>query len=714
MNEIVITYMDGPKVEIKGSDLDTKYKICFYNDITNELVYRSEISSTYWSAASPKYYVPWHITVDDGHAVRHNRLDLKGKKVLIVLSSKSLGDNVAWARQVEEFQRIHECDIYIATFWNDLLEKAYPSFTFVGHGQELNQYTAMYVLGAYDRDFNRNKNDWRFIPLQQIASDILGLPNDQLQPRVVRSVHPRPLDKPYICISEFSTWLAKQWIYPDGWNEIIHRINERGYRVVSISKEPTALKGVLKQNNMPIEETVRWMQYADAMVTVSNGLSVVAWALNIPTVMVSGCTGDGLEFDYAKRVSPPKGVCQGCMNDQRYKLDRGNWRYCPANRDFICSRSITPDMVWERLSPLLPDVSTKLKEVMPSVNMNEIAKRDVRGGDLARILFITPHCSTGGGPQYVLKCVEKMKQAGHEIQVVEYNNISDTYIVQRNKIKSLVPYYILNGNKREHLHQIITDFRPDIVHMHEFAENLLSEDVAKILYNPNRNYKIIETVHGISIGPDKKRYRPDAFAFVSQYHADLFKEYGVPIQVVEYQANTHTRPERSAALAGLGLDPCVSHILNVGLFTPDKNQSEIFEIAQHLSGVQFHFVGNMAVNFRSYWEPLLLNRPDNCRLWGEQTDVDKFYAAMDKFLFTSKRELNPLVIKEALSWQMPVFMRNLPSYCGKYNNEPLVTFIDDDIELTCRLLQPRTMILDLEAAYRVAGNSLIIGGQHES
>jgi glycosyltransferase involved in cell wall biosynthesis len=64
--------------------------------------------------------------------------------------------------------------------------------------------------------------------------------------------------------------------------------------------------------------------------------------------------------------------------------------------------------------------------------------------------------------------------------------------------------------------------------------------------------------------------------------------------------------------------------------------------------VQFHIVGNMADNFKWYWEPLVQNLPPNVTIWGERSDVDNFYQAADLFLFCSKghdkdKETMPLV-----------------------------------------------------------------------
>ena len=92
--------------------------------------------------------------------------------------------------------------------------------------------------------------------------------------------------------------------------------------------------------------------------------------------------------------------------------------------------------------------------------------------------------------------------------------------------------------------------------------------------------------------------------------------------------------------------------------------------------VEFHFLGNECFKVKCGIENL--DSP-NCRIWGERNDVDNFYSSMDLFLFPSKRELNPLCVKEALSWDIPVLMNKIES-CNlykKYENNPGVTFIDD-------------------------------------
>ena len=80
------------------------------------------------------------------------------------------------------------------------------------------------------------------------------------------------------------------------------------------------------------------------------------------------------------------------------------------------------------------------------------------------------------------------------------------------------------------------------------------------------------------------------------------------------------------------------------------------------------------------------HKPENCVIWGERDDVDTFYAASDMFYFSSKLELNPLSIKEALSYKLPSIFRKLHTYLDTYDNNPLVTYIDEDLKATKKVI----------------------------
>ena len=52
---------------------------------------------------------------------------------------------------------------------------------------------------------------------------------------------------------------------------------------------------------------------------------------------------------------------------------------------------------------------------------------------MKKIIYVTPHLSTGGLPKYLLEKINKFKN-DFDIFVIEYNNISNSYIVHRNEI----------------------------------------------------------------------------------------------------------------------------------------------------------------------------------------------------------------------------------------------------------------------------------------
>jgi FkbM family methyltransferase len=71
-------------------------------------------------------------------------------------------------------------------------------------------------------------------------------------------------------------------------------------------------------------------------------------------------------------------------------------------------------------------------------------------------------------------------------------------------------------------------------------------------------------------------------------------------------------------------------------------------------------------------------------VWGERSDVNTFLQASDLFLFPSRgdrfnKELNPIAIKEAIKYELPMMMFNLDVYCGKYNDDKNIRFMTGDI-----------------------------------
>lgn len=303
---------------------------------------------------------------------------------------------------------------------------------------------------------------------------------------------------------------------------------------------------------------------------------------------------------------------------------------------------------------------------------------------MKRLLFISPHLSTGGLPQYLVKKVELL-QNEYDIFVVEYSDVTGgRLVVQRNRLISLLKNPLITlGEDKSELLNVIRQINPHIVHMEEIPEMFCDNHIANQIYDLNRTYSIYETSHDSSFDVHYKRYIADKMILVSDYQRKLYEPLNIPIEVIDYPIEFSKENRKEEYMRELGLDTTKKHILNVGLFTPRKNQKEFFEYARRMPDYQFHSVGNMADNFKFYWEPLLKDVPPNLKIWDERSDVHKFFEAMDLFLFTSRgsnsdKETMPLVLKEAVASKIPICLYNLEVYEGFFNQFNNIYYLNFD------------------------------------
>ena len=303
-----------------------------------------------------------------------------------------------------------------------------------------------------------------------------------------------------------------------------------------------------------------------------------------------------------------------------------------------------------------------------------------------KLLYIASHLSTGGMPQYLLKQIQIFKDE-FDIEVVEVNNHSgDAFVVQKNQIADLCKIYTLGDNKSE-LVDIIKSTQPNIIHFTEIPEHFLGHNILDTIFHNSRDYFIVASTHGSHTNPNEIKYHPDRYVLVSEWSRRKFEHLDVDTKVWDYPIET-IEYDKVEFKTELGFELDWKHVLMVGLFTEGKNQGEIFSVARQLEKykIKFHFIGNRAINFESYWGPIMKHKPDNCIIWGERNDVDKFYKASDMFYFSSKLELNPLSIKEALGYRLPSIFRKLHTYLDSYDNNELVTYIDDNLNQTKQII----------------------------
>jgi autotransporter strand-loop-strand O-heptosyltransferase len=333
-------FVNQPFLEIKGNS-ESDFLVQFLDE-KGSIYYQNTIKANHWVRLNRQWYTKWRTKVFEGKDLIYNStLDLEGKKVFIAIDSKSLGDSLAWIPYVEEFRNKHNCTVVCSTFWNKILD--YPEIEFVEPGTMVNCY-AMYMLG-YFHDFDKEPVPANKVPLQQCASNVLGLDYEELVPRVRVNRERLDLGR-YVTIATNSTAQCKFWTR-EGWQTVINYLHSKGFRVINVSKEANPFDNCEPIADTSIEYTIQVIAGAEFQISLSSGLSWLAFAIGTHVVLISNFTASDYEFTTkCTRIVNTK-VCHDCWSE--HKLDASQWNWCPRNQNFICHTSITPEMVIQQL-----------------------------------------------------------------------------------------------------------------------------------------------------------------------------------------------------------------------------------------------------------------------------------------------------------------------------------------------------------------------------
>lgn len=358
-NEIKISFDYAPKVEIVG-DIKQDYFVEFINSKNNQTIYSTTIQNNMWTKCSQKWHVPWIIKVNNKIVHKFNP---KNKEIRISLSSKSVGDTLAWAPQAVEFAKRYKCKVTLSTFHNEWFQgiDEYKDITFVPPGS-LGLYYASFEIGWF-----MGENDkWdegsyhpirpNTIPLIQAATDILDLPYKEINHGINFKPKKRPLKEKYICIGPHSTAGLKEWPY-NYWEDLAEMLNSKGYKVVDVSYEDNNKRNIINKPKLNWENTFNYLYHAEYFIGLGSGLSWFNWAMNKPVLMINNFIPYGYEFTNGLTKVENYSVCNNCWVNDNYQFDKGDWNWCPKNRNtplqHICHNSISPQKVFETLIKLL-------------------------------------------------------------------------------------------------------------------------------------------------------------------------------------------------------------------------------------------------------------------------------------------------------------------------------------------------------------------------
>ena len=358
-NVIEVSYLEGPKVEIKGDEAK-EYFVEFIDGDTDEVIYSDTIRNNMWTTCGRKYYTKWVIKVNDRIV---DTLNLENETVLISLESKSLGDTIAWTPYAVEFAKKHNCKVVLSTFHNSWFKglEAYKDIQFMEPGQSTS-CAAVYRIGWFKGDdgkwsrFDKNPNQVNTIPLQQTATDILGLEYKELNYGLNFQKGKRLIPGKYVVIGPQATSGCKEWSR-NHWITLTKLLNQAGYQVVALTKDKSDLPNVINSWNQPFEMTANYLYHADLFIGLGSGLSWFNWALGKHTVMINGFVDKNHEFQSKVTRIMNEGSCVPCWTNPNFVFDPGDWNWCPiykgTDKQFVCQKSITPTQVFQKIKPIL-------------------------------------------------------------------------------------------------------------------------------------------------------------------------------------------------------------------------------------------------------------------------------------------------------------------------------------------------------------------------
>ena len=352
-NKIKISYLDGPKVEILGNKLE-QYHIEFLDE-NNNIIHDDTITNNMWTSCSRKYYTQWKIRIN-GNIV--NQFTLNNKRVLIGLESKSIGDTIAWTPYAVDFAKKHNCKVILSTFHNHWFKglETYKDIEFIEPGQSIN-CDVIYRIGWFRQEqkwdsFDKYPTPVNLIPLQQTATDILGLEFKELNYGLNFNKGENPIDKKYVVFGPNATAGCKEWNY-ENWVELSKIIKELGYKVVTVTKNPFYIPNTINVWGEPLEKVANYLHHAKSYIGLGSGLSWFNWALGKHTYMINGFARPEHEFTSNVTRIYNNNVCIFCWNDEVHTFDAGDWDWCPVykgtERQHICQKSITPLQVFNKL-----------------------------------------------------------------------------------------------------------------------------------------------------------------------------------------------------------------------------------------------------------------------------------------------------------------------------------------------------------------------------
>jgi len=349
------------------------YEFCVYQgeECTYKTTLPSNPDTVVWARGYGSiWYTKYRYELfQDDVLVQEEIFNLEKRNVLITFRSNALGDNLAWMPYVMEFQKKHRCNLTVETIYHSLFQRILPDISFLSNRPQKDFYF-QYSLGVFEKE-NEHPINWRYIPLQQVASDMLGLAFEEKRLNLVPLAKKRNIEGKYVCIAPRSTMRCKEWNWQlnrgqEAWQSVVDWLVEEGYQVIWISSEECFLNNVINRaGKYPLEDRITDLTHAEFYIGLPSGLSWLANTCNIHVFMITGFSRNWYEFQENITRIYKEDVCRGCFNEN-FPFTR-EWAWCPQGKQFQCTRLISPEDVIKAIQKwLLVGIENISNKQMPS------------------------------------------------------------------------------------------------------------------------------------------------------------------------------------------------------------------------------------------------------------------------------------------------------------------------------------------------------------
>lgn len=285
--------------------------------------------------------------------------DWTGAHVLLHLDSFCLGDTICFSAYLDQFILHHRPRrVTVSTFFPELLISRHHTVTIAsayrqeGHPDEI--HADVLVTVGYDK----GNLDHTLGGMSWAVKDSMRIPhNTQIgKPWVVprwRQKIPGKISIAPESLKKIARW---EWRGSEGWQHVVDELQGMGFSVHAVSYENTLGLERLAGNhhsNSDLTAALDHILESELFIGLSSGLAWLAWAYEIPVVMIAGFTKEHNEFP-CHRVMELK-ACTGCFNTFMNIATS-----CPlfegTHRENECHTRISPDLVMSAVRNALSQI----------------------------------------------------------------------------------------------------------------------------------------------------------------------------------------------------------------------------------------------------------------------------------------------------------------------------------------------------------------------